>query len=469
MESCFAQLSPAAVIVSEGHATAAREAAHSLGLPLITLCPSLSEDAGRFRLHAPSRGEVAPDLEPEPDNLALFMQTSGTVGGPKLVMHSHQTILSAAASLVESFHLSEGDRAISIAPMFHSLALVGTVLTAAISGSSLICAADSSPQMFFEGMDEFSPTWFGAVPSMLQAILLDAPRFEHVIRRRQLRFFRSVAAPLPAASATALEGIFRAPLIQVYGMSEAPGITAEPLPPGERRSGSVGRVICADVAIVNDDLERVPAGAYGQVAVRGGNVALGYWNNPHATGEAFRNGWLLTGDCGHFDEDGFLYLTGRIREFINRGGEKICPAEVDEVLQRHPRVAQALTFPIPDSRLGEEVAVALVAGEPGAVTAVEMQRFAAARLAFHKIPRHFFFLDEIPVGDTGKPSRQGMRDRLPLLTPPPPPAHAAPRNALEKTLARLWAEAIRRPEPGIHDPFFESGGESLVLLGHKLM
>ncbi len=326
LRNTFAQLSPAAVLVCDSHAIAAQQAAETAGVPVIVLSPELSEEAGRFRMCMPSIGEAAPYVEPRPDSLALLLQTSGTAGKPKLAMHTHQSLLTGARLLAKGFQLSERDRAINIAPMFHSLATKGAVFAAVASGGSVICAPASDPQLFFEWMDELAPTWFGAVPSMLQAILQRAPQFEHVIRRRPLRFFRSVAAPLPRTLADRLEHIFRAPLIQVYGLSEASGLTAEPLPPGRRKPGSVGVPIAPEVAILNDRLERLPHGESGQVAARGKNIAAGYWNNPGATAETFRDGWLLTGDYGYFDSDGYLYITGRIKDFINRGGEKICPA-----------------------------------------------------------------------------------------------------------------------------------------------
>jgi acyl-coenzyme A synthetase/AMP-(fatty) acid ligase len=215
-KSFFDQLLPAAVLILDGHAIAAQQAAQTAGVPIIVLSPVLSEEAGRFRLRMPSIGEAAPYAEPLPDNLALLLQTCGTAGGPKLAIHTHQTLLTGARLLAKGFQLSERDRTINIAPLFHSLATKGAVLAAVVSGGSVICAPGSDPQLFFEWMDELSPTWFGAVPSMLQAILQRAPEFDHVIRRRPLRFFRSVAAPLPRTLADRLEDIFHAPLIQVY-------------------------------------------------------------------------------------------------------------------------------------------------------------------------------------------------------------------------------------------------------------
>ena len=192
------------------------------------------------------------------------------------------------------------------------------------------------------------------------------------------------------------------------------------------------------------------------------NLSPGYWRDPEGTRAAFAGEWFRTGDCGYFDEDGFLFLTGRVREFINRGGEKVSPAEIDEILGQHPGVKQVLTFAVTDRRLGEEVAVAVVPKQQGAVSGPQMRRYAAARLAFHKVPRHVFVVDEIPLGRTGKPSRAALRERFDQQAQGPPVEtvlHVRPRTPLEDTIARLWSDTLGVADPGIHDNFFESGGD----------
>ena len=421
----------------------------------------MDEAAGRFHLTMPETGRPEAQGEPRPDSVALLLQTSGTASEPKAVIHTHRTLLRRTEDLAACFQLSASDRTINVAPLFHGLGLLGTVMTTTVSGGSTICGSGFEPLQFFEQMDEFSPTWFGAVPSMLQSLLQHQTEFQDVIRRTPLRFLRSGAAPLPRPVAERLERVFQAPLIQVYGMAEAGPIACEPLPPRKRKPGSVGVAAGAEIAIVDDRGRPVHTGEVGQVVVRGANVTTGYWNDPEATSAAYKDGWFQTGDCGYLDSDGYLFLTGRISDIINRGGEKISPAEVDGVFGAHPWVAQALTFAIPDDHLGEDVAIAIVPKDSGAVTSAELQRYAARRLAFHKIPRHYFFVDKIPLGATGKSSRQLMRDQLPELQQASTPARVAPRTTMEQTLARLWADVLHVAEPGIHDHFFDSGGDSL--------
>jgi acyl-CoA synthetase (AMP-forming)/AMP-acid ligase II/thioesterase domain-containing protein len=460
-EAAFKRLAPSAVLILEGHPSAAQGVAHRFGLPLITLRFAREESAGRFYLKMPETGGPEAHGEPRPDNVALLLQTSGTASEPKAVIHTHQTLLRRAEDLAACFKLSAEDRTVNLAPLFHGLGLLGTVMTTAVSGGSTICGSGFDPLLFFEQMDEFSPTWFGAAPSILQSLLQHEAEFQDVIRRSPLRFVRSGAAPLPRSVAEQLERVFEAPLIQVYGMAEAGPITCEPLPPRKRKPGSVGVAAGSEIAIVDDRGTPLNTGEAGQVVVRGANVTTGYWNDPEATRAAYKNGWFQTGDCGYLDSDGYLFLTGRISDIINRGGEKISPAEVDGVFGAHPWVAQALTFAIPDDHLGEELAIAIVPQDDGAVTAAELQRYAAVRLAFHKIPRHYFFVDKIPLGATGKSSRQLLRDLWPKLQQPATPPHVAPRTTMEHALARLWSDVLHVAEPGIHDHFFDSGGDSL--------
>lgn len=460
-ESTFARLMPSAVVVQAGYRTAALDIAVDAGLPVVELIPLEGAEAGLFRVEIVSRPAPSGDVHALPDDLALLLPTSGTTSEPKLVMHTHRTLLSGARFVIAAYSLSHRDRNLNMAPLFHVLGLFH-VLNSAASGGSVICAGGFDPRLFFHLTEQLRPTWFSAVPAVLQSILQLAPEFDHVLGRRPFRFFRSAGAPLTPSLAGELELALGAPLTQVYAMSESPPITIGPLPPAQPKPGSVGKPAGPDIAIWDDHQRPLPPGKTGQVVVRGPNVAIGYFNNPNATRDAFRDGWFLTGDLGCFDEDGFLFLTGRVHELINRGGEKISPGEVEDVYRTHPGITEALAFGIPDDSLGEEVALAVVPMHAGAITAAQLRRFGASRLAFHKIPRRIFFMNRIPIGPTGKPNRSSMRETVRIL-PPEPAAHAyvAPRTDLEKTLAGLWAETLRVPHPGIHDHFFDSGGDSL--------
>ncbi len=242
-------------------------------------------------------------------------------------------------------------------------------------------------------------------------------------------------------------------------MSEAPPIAMEPLQPARRKPGSVGRSAGPSIEVMDEDGNRLPRGQTGEVVVRGLNVASCYWNNDAANRHAFVDGWFRTGDQGYVDDDGFVFLTGRI-----------APLEVDEVLMEHPAVAQAVTFPVRDEKLGEEIAAAVVLRENAAAGAADLQAFAASRLAAHKIPRRVIFLSEMPTSATGKFSRRKLSEtfarnleELERHAAPasPRPEYEAPRNDRERLIAGIWATVLSAGQVGIHDNFFESGGDSI--------
>ena len=213
----------------------------------------------------------------------------------------------------------------------------------------------------------------------------------------------------------ALEETFNAPVIEAYGMTEAAHqMACNPLPPRARKPGTVGVAAGPEVSIIDKQGEHLPPGSIGEVVIRGPNVTFGYQNNPEANATEFTDGWFRTGDQGVMDADGYLRLTGRLKEIINRGGEKISPREVDEVLLDHPAVIQAVTFAMPHDKLGEEVATAIILREGIAATESEIRRFASKRLANFKVPRKVLFLDEIPKGSTGKLQRIGLAQKLGL-------------------------------------------------------
>jgi oxalate---CoA ligase len=259
------------------------------------------------------------------------------------------------------------------------------------------------------------PTWYTAVPTMHQAILARAERNREIVARSRLRFIRSSSASLPPQVMAELERVFRAPVIESYGMTEASHqMASNPLPPRPRKPGSVGLAAGPEVAVMDDAGSLLPRGAVGEVVIRGPNVTRGYEANPEANAKAFTNGWFRTGDQGVLDDDGYLRLTGRLKELINRGGEKISPLEVDDVLMDHPAVQQVVTFAMPHEKLGEEVAAAVVLREGKIATERELRDFAATRLADFKVPRRVVLLPEIPKGATGKLQRIGLAKKLGL-------------------------------------------------------
>ena len=300
-------------------------------------------------------------------------------------------------------------------PLFHIHGLMAAVLSTLGAGASVCCTPGFNGLKFFTWMKEANPSWYTAVPTMHQVILSRAEQSREVIEGGRLRLIRSSSSSLAPQVMQALEKAFGAPVIESYGMTEAAHqMAANPLPPGERKPGTVGPAAGPDVSIMNEAGELLPTGSIGEVVIRGPNVTAGYKNNPDANATAFTNGWFRTGDQGVIDEDGYLRLTGRLKEIINRGGEKISPREVDEILIDHPAVVQAVTFAMPHDKLGEEVAAALVLAENASATEREIRDFASQRLAPFKVPRRVVFLEEIPKGPTGKLQRIGLAKKLGL-------------------------------------------------------
>jgi acyl-CoA synthetase (AMP-forming)/AMP-acid ligase II len=397
--------------------TPARDAAARLGLPLLEADIAADAPAGVFSLDgAQALAEPIATLEPaEADDIALVLHTSGTTSRPKIVPLLQRNLAASARHIGRTLALQPGDRCLNIMPLFHIHGLIAAVLSSLAAGGSVVCTPGFNALRFMTWLAEAEATWYTAVPTMHQAILARAQRQAEAAQASGLRFIRSSSASLPPQVMTALEATFACPVIESYGMTEATHqMASNQLPPGRRKPGSVGVPAGPEVAVLDDAWRPLPQGARGEVAIRGVNVTPGYESNPKANAEAFRDGWFRTGDQGVFDEDGFLTITGRLKEIINRGGEKISPREVDEVLMDHPAVAQAVTFALPHPKLGEEVAAAVVLRDQAALEERALRDFAATRLADFKVPRKILFLEEIPKGSTGKLQRIGLAEKLGL-------------------------------------------------------
>ncbi|MEO9129626.1 MAG: non-ribosomal peptide synthetase [Sphingomonas sp.] len=456
-------LHPRVVLVEEGSASPVIDVARNRGIPVLALAPMCDAPAGSFTLTGVG-GPGVPVNTPAADDVALVLHTSGTTGKPKLVPLTHAKLCASAANVAGTLELTAADRGLIIMPLFHIHGLVAGLLAPLLVGGSVCCTAGLNITAFGSWLDDVEPTWLTAVPTMLQVIRDWASREPEAARHTNLRFFRSCSAALAPTVAKDLEAAFGVPVVEAYAMTEAAHqMTCNPLPPAEHRFGSVGRAAGPEVAILGTEGQLLPAGETGEVVVRGANVMHGYHENAQANAEAFVRGWFRTGDLGALDADGYLWLSGRLKEMINRGGEKISPIEIENVLLTHAAIAEAVAFCVPHSSLGEDVGAAIVLREGMALDAAAVRAFVQSRLSLPKVPRRIVFAPALPKGPTGKLRRIGMA-RLLGIDGNERAAFVAPRSALETDLAALWATMLAAGPVGIDDDFFDLGGNSLTAL-----
>ena len=470
-EAALDSLGVSALVVVAGSDLPVRVAAADRHLPVLEIVPpGLGSPAGRFSISGVSAGDP-PTSAPVPDEVALLLHTSGTTARPKLVPLSHANLCASAHQIAATLALGPTDRCLNVMPLFHIHGLVAGLLASLAAGASVVCPPGFQAPRFFGWVTECRPTWYTAVPTMHRSILDRAANQAEVVAGRPFRFIRSSSSPLPSLLLAELEATFTAPVIEAYGMTEASHqMASNPLPPRLRKPGSVGLAAGPEIAVLGEDERPLVAGGVGEVVVRGDNLFRGYEANPTANAASFVDGWFRTGDQGYLDTDGYLHLTGRLKELINRGGEKVAPRDVEEALLAHPAVAQAVAFALPDPRLGEEVAAAIVPRAGAVPTEIELRRFVADRLAAFKVPRRVVLLDELPKGATGKVQRIGLADRLGLAAPPVAvavtapgsPPMAAPRTPVEEIVAATWRDVLDLAQVGVHDDFLAIGGDSIL-------
>ena len=412
----LADLKARAIILEAGYDGPARAAAARFDLTVIEL--TATEPAGTFTLSTNVTGTAA-DTVPTADDVALILHTSGTTSRPKIVPLLQSNIAASARHISASLALTPADRCMNVMPLFHIHGLIAAVSSSLAAGGSVWCAPGFDALKFFGWMEDAQPTWYTAVPTMHQAILARAGRNADTIANVPLRFLRSSSASLPGPVMEALAETFKAPVIEGYGMTEAAHqMASNPLGAGKQKPGSVGIEAGPLVRVAHEIENRLVTGV-GEIVISGPNVTPGYEGNPEANEknffEAENRRWFRTGDQGEFDAEGYLTLTGRLKEIINRGGEKISPLEVDGVLSAHPAVAQVVTFAIPHDKLGEDVGAAVVLKEGHTATDRDIRDFASAQLAAFKVPRKILILDDIPKGATGKLQRIGLAEKLGLV------------------------------------------------------
>lgn len=440
------------VLVDDDPPLALLEAACRQGLPVLRLNPFDWPEA-----------KVSPSPHPAPHDLALLLQTSGTTSKPKVVPLSHANLLASARAVAEALALGPGDRSLAAMPLFHIHGIVASLLAPLLAGGSVICCRSNAPDVLLKAVAELEPTWLSAVPTLLQGLLTEVRRHGSRTPSHKLRLLRSSSSSLPPAVLEQLEAVFQVPVLEAYGMTEAahqicsnrlPGMGAPRLP------GSVGSPAGPEVVVLDGERQVLSPGQTGEVAIRGANVTAGYEAAEQSGWVTANDGqrWFLTGDEGVFDPDGCLTLTGRLKEMINRGGEKVIPRRVDEALLQHPAVDQAIAFAVPHPSLGEDLAAAVVLRTGVALEEQELRRHAFTALPPHEVPSRIVFVHELPRGATGKLQRIGLASKLAdALRPAEEPA----LGELEELVASVIGEVLDLNPPCREANFFLMGGDSL--------
>lgn len=396
-----------ALIVPRGGAEAARKAMP----PGVVLIEASVDGSGRVVLDGGAKIERGRSAHaPGADDEALVLHTSGTTSRPKQVPLRQRNLTYSAANIARTYSLTPADVAMCVMPLFHIHGLMASTMATFYSGGTVVVPAGFDAMTFWAAVSEQHATWYSAVPTIHQMLLL-RNRGERPAGSESLRFIRSSSSALSAETMRQLESRFGAPVIEAYGMTEASHqMASNPLPPGERRPGSVGRATGIEIGVMDDDGALLSPDAQGEVVIKGKSVIDAYANNPEANAKSFTDGWFRTGDQGVLDAAGYLSLVGRLKEMINRGGEKIAPREIDDVLLQHPAVAEAVAFGVPHSGWGEEVAAAVVL--KGEASEKELIAFARERLSDHKVPRKLYVVDKIPRTATGKIQRRAVAEAL---------------------------------------------------------
>jgi amino acid adenylation domain-containing protein len=462
----FGDLRIAALLTRVDVDSPSRGVAHALGIPVIDLSRRPNAGPGEFSLLSSETRRAAGDLLAARSDDAFILLTSGTTSRPKMVPLTHESVCLSAYNAAMAFGLGPRDRLLSVLPLFHAHGLISGMLTALGIGSSLVCTPGFDVAAFFGWLTEFRPTWYTAVPAMHRALLSAADRYKRDTQRCSLRLIRSASSSLPPDVLRGLEGVFGASVIECYGMTEAASqIAANPL--RQRKLGSVGKPAGVEIAIM-DRRRRLPDGERGEIALRGPTITRGYDNDAAANQAVFWDGWFLTGDLGYLDPEGYLFIVGRIKDVINRGGQKVAPTEIEEVLLSHPDVVEAAAFSVPHRRLGEDVAAAAVVRPGAKISAQGLGAFAREHLARFKVPGMILFVPEIPKGPGGKIKRSELAAAV-WITARNARAErrgtmVAPRSEIEWQLAKMWAKLLELNEIAIDQDVFALGADSLTVM-----
>ena len=458
-EQQLARLSLDALIVPEWLHSPVRAAAEnrSYGLFEVSKASTSLSDVG-VRCARPGKSSRTGPAEISSQSTVLVLQTSATTGASKLVPVTHGNMLDLAGKMAGWFGLRAEDRAACVLPTYYAAGSKLNVLVPLLLGESIAIPVGVRPEHLAEWIGELRPTWFSAGPTFLQAVLDDLRSRREPTPKHDLRFITSGSAHLPGRVRTELEAILHCPILEVYGISEAGVMAANPAPPAKRKVGTVGRIPAGELVIRAESGAILPAGEIGEIFVSGPGLMPGYLGQSKPLGAGLQNGWLATGDIGSVDNDGFLTIVGRIKEVINRGGEKISPVDVEQALLLHPCVREAAAFGVPHPRLGENVAAAVVLQPEATTTPFELRIFLRDRLAAFKIPQRIDIVTSLPKSHTGKVLRTQLAEaRIKHQRQIDPP-----KTPLQIQILAIWQRLLERTDVGVHDDFFEAGGDSLL-------
>ena len=404
-------LNPKIVLVEKNSDNPVVDVAKKLKIELCEINPEKDGPSGIFNIYENETEYSLPDENDE----SLVLHTSGTTSRPKIVPLTNKNIFSSAENISKSLNLSESDHCLNIMPLFHIHGLIAILASSMKAGASVCASNGFNAIKFLDLAKSEKINWYSGVPTMHQTILLRARRNSEIAKELKLRLIRSSSASLPPAVFKDLNDVFNCPVIEAYGMTEATHqMTSNPLPPKQQKAGFVGLPAGPEVCIMNENGDVLKQGEEGEVCIKGENVTLGYDNNEEANKTSFTNGWFRTGDQGYFDKEGYLKISGRLKEIINKGGEKISPLEVDNVLMDHPFIDQAVCFGYDDKMLGENIASAIIIKSGETCSENDVLEYAQEKLAKLKKPKKIFFVEEIPKGATGKLQRNVLAKKFGL-------------------------------------------------------
>jgi acyl-CoA synthetase (AMP-forming)/AMP-acid ligase II/acyl carrier protein len=461
----FGELHLAALLTHAHSNSPSRRAARALGIPVIEVVPRPHEGAGAFSIVGQASRRAEGDEFASGADDAFILLTSGSTSRPKTVPLTHASVCLSAFNVGAAIELGARDRLLSVLPLFHGHGLISGLLAALAAGSSVVCTSGFNASAFFGWLTEFRPTWYTAVPAIHQAILREADLQKKRARRSSLRLVRSASTSLAHDVLGGLQALFGVPVIDTYGMTEAATqIAANSLQ--RQKPGSVGRSAGPELVILDSKGRRLRSCRRGEIALRGATITRGYDNDAAATASAFRDGWFRTGDLGYLDAEGYLFIVGRIKEIIHKGGQKVAPAEIEGALLSHPDVIDAAVFPVPHGRLGEDVAAAVVLRQDAKVSTQRLRDFARERLAGFKVPGLIRIVPEIPKGGGGKIKRGELAaafSKAPPATDKRGDKMVSPSSELQRRLAGIWADLLDIDQIGVDEDVFALGVDSLAM------